>query len=124
MRRMLSSVAVLAAALLAPTAASATLAPVLSGPATSNAPAPAAIHLTWTDVNTQPGVVQVTYDVLRSLLNGANCPATPTGTSDLSGGLVDTLAYDDVLSASDQGTYCYYVEANDGATGAADSDPL
>src|SRR5689334_22741643 len=115
MRRLLVSVAFAGALLVAPSSALATTAPVLTGPATSNSPLPATITLSWNDVSPLPGIDPVTYRVYRSTLIGPSCPVVPTGFAELSGPMVDTFTYDDVLiSASDQGKYCYYVHADDG----------
>jgi hypothetical protein len=121
MRRLLASVAVLAAALLAPSAASATPAPEIQTPApvsASNAtPAPVTVHLTWTSVG-----LLVTYHVFRdTIAPGASCALAHSGT-DVSGALVDGLAYDDAVSAED--IYCYWVQADDLMTGATDSLPV
>jgi hypothetical protein len=117
MRRLLASVAVLAAALLAPSTALATGKPVLSGPASSNATAPVGVHLSWPSVG-----VLVSYDVFRdTIAPGAGCPAAHSGV-DLSGPLLDGVGYDD--SVSSQNIYCYWVQADDGLTGAIDSDPV
>jgi hypothetical protein len=116
MRRLLASVAVLAAALLAPSAAFAALAPTITAPTagtTINA-----VNLTWTHL----AVLPTTYAVFRSGPTGSACPTQPPG------GAAEPLPPAlGVLSFSDpvgvDGRYCYWVEADDGL-GAADSDPI
>ena len=118
MRRLLVSVAFVAALLIAPSAALATATPTLTGPATSNAPAPATIQLNWTSVG-----VLVTYRVFRTTTTpGTSCsPTLPGGAAEINNG-VDTTGFPDSVSA--EAIYCYYVEADDLLTGPADSAPL
>jgi hypothetical protein len=103
MRRLLVPVAALAAALLAPSAALAAIAPTLSGPPSPTNVSP--IHLTWNNVAIL--IEPITYQVSRATVN---CAAATTFFP-VSGGLVDTYALDD---APGDGTYCYQVTADDG----------
>ncbi|HEY0517197.1 MAG TPA: hypothetical protein VGD00_08760, partial [Solirubrobacteraceae bacterium] len=105
MRRMLSSVAVLAAALLAPSAASATTAPQILTPIPiSGSNSSTSVPLTWTDA----GGPLVVYRVFRDTTTSAvNCAAAHSGT-ELTGstGLTGT-SFTDTVPGED--IYCYWV---------------
>ncbi|MDX6598039.1 MAG: hypothetical protein QOE87_1926, partial [Gaiellales bacterium] len=119
MRRLLASVAALAAVLLAPSAALATPAPMITSPAPPSFYTQAtAITLTWNSVGTL-----VTYRVFRDNAAGGTCPASLPGTATQRGtDMVDTLSFPDSLTAGN--SYCYYVQAQDLVTAPADSAPL
>jgi hypothetical protein len=104
MRRLIMTVAVAAAALLAPSAALATVAPVLTGLSPANSPT-----LTWTSGSTMPGITSVTYQVMRAPLVCAS--ATPGDFAQVGGDIVDgPLSFTDSSALTD-GAYCYYIHA-------------
>ena len=98
MRRLLASVAALAAVLLAPSAALAASAPVLNGPG----PLTNSVDLTWNNVAVLDETI--TYQVYRASPDCA-APFSPVGAP-----LVDLLVYHDTAP---DGSYCYYVTADD-----------
>jgi chitodextrinase len=112
MRRLLASVAALAAVLLAPSAVFAVTQPTITAPASGFATRLPPITLIWTD-----GVDEVSYHVFRG-------DAACAGTADVSGALpLDTVTYDDAPPGD--GTYCYFIRA-DGLIplDTADSSPV
>jgi hypothetical protein len=119
MRRLLASVAVVGAALVAPSAALAALAPDITSPAagaTVNA-----ISLTWTDV-TVLGVPPTTYAVFRTGPTSSACPTQPPGSAaEPMPPTLGALSFTDPVGVD--GRYCYWVEADDGL-GVGDSTPI
>jgi chitodextrinase len=108
MRRMLASVAVLAAVLLAPSAALGAVAPNLVGPGSPTATPQ--IPLSWNDVSPLPGITPITYRVMRAA--AGTCPAPFPGTfAQLGPDIVDGFLYSDEPG---DGAYCYLVTADDG----------
>jgi hypothetical protein len=116
MRRLLASVAVLAAVLAAPSTALALDAPAVTAPsATSSLPV-----LSWSEV---PGALF--YHVFRADAScesnpGAGAFSTPVGGDFVSGS--GTYSYTDNTPSLAEGRYCYFVQADDLVT-QADSTP-
>src|SRR4051794_36137074 len=101
MRRMLSSVAVLAAALLTPSAALAvTAAPQILTPIpVSGSNSSTSVALTWTDVGGPTVVYRVFRDTITSL---ATCGATHSGTELTDPlGLIGTTSFPDIVPGED-----------------------
>ena len=103
MRRMLVSVAALAAVLLAPSAAFAALSPALTQPTSPTNVSP--IPLTWSNVSLVGETI--TYQVYRA---NEDC-STATVFDPVGAPVVDLVSSSD---APPDGTYCYYVTADDG----------
>jgi hypothetical protein len=120
MRRLLVSVAFLAALLIAPSAALATGTPIVSSPASPFGTTTPSVPLQWGSVG-----ALVTYRVFRSPLPGSGtCDPTPTGATQVMPDTVDQTSYTDDLTSAGEGRYCYWIEADDLLTGAADSSPV
>ena len=115
MRRLFMTVAVAAAALLAPSAALAAVAPVLSAPSPQNSPT-----LTWTTGSAMPGVLSVSYQVERAPLP---CASANAGDFVAIGSpIVDGFTYSDTDPTLTDGPHCYYVHADDSPVPLAPAD--
>ncbi|HET6174259.1 MAG TPA: hypothetical protein VFD90_16730 [Gaiellales bacterium] len=113
--RLLAALAVVAAALLVPSAAFAVTAPDIFSPVSGSATSSSAVTLEWDPVGGEGG-----YRVFRA---DGNCSASFANISDLTGGdlAVGSSSYPDTLSS--EGSYCYKVEAFAGLA-TADSSPV
>lgn len=115
MRRLITSVAVTAAALIGPSAVLG--APVITAPVApvdTNAP----IVFTWSDATPE-----TLFRLLRTAPAAGVCPATPSSPVVVPPGDLPGTA----TTASDtppEGTYCYYVEAQDAPLTTTDSGPV
>lgn len=113
--RLIATVAVLAAALLAPSAALA--APTLLSPGPAPVVTNQPIDITWDDLATEVSfqIVSGDPDV------GGSCPVTPVNWQPVSAPLpVSPMEYS--FTPGGDETTCYYVEANDGVVAATESD--
>jgi hypothetical protein len=120
MRRLLVSVAFLAALLVVPSAALATTPPNVTAPQSPFGTTTGTVELHWDPV------VLITYRVLRSLtpVTGVCDPAAPGDATEVMPATVGASTFTDDLTSVGQNRYCYWVEANDLISSAADSSPV
>jgi fibronectin type 3 domain-containing protein len=113
--RLLAAVAVLAAALIVPSAAFA--APTLLSPGPAPVVTNQPIDITWDDLASE-----VSFQIVSGDPDiGGNCPATPDNRQLVSALLpVSPMEYS--FTPGSDATTCYYVEANDGVVAATESD--
>jgi hypothetical protein len=122
MRRLLASVASVAALLMAPAAALATTQPVVSSPASPFGTTTPSVPLVWGSVG-----VAVTYRVLRSVMpvSGVCDVTAPGSAAEAMPATLDATNFTDDLTVPGEGRYCYWVEAADPLSPPeADSSPL
>ncbi|MDP9258886.1 MAG: hypothetical protein M3Q31_20380 [Actinomycetota bacterium] len=117
MRRLLASVAVLAAAMVGPSTALATTSPALAGPASTVNAATATVDLSWNDIRPLPILLSATYQVSRAPVSCAT--ANPSDFQTVGPLQTDAFSYGDPRPAD--GAYCYFVQADDGS-GPANSN--